>query len=146
MFVRDVMTKDPACCNRDTALRDVARMMVDHDCGEIPVVEKDKRLVGVITDRDIVIRALAEGKDPLQLKAADCMSQSVVTIRPEASVEECAQLMKRNRVRRLPVVDQEGRCCGIVAQADLARKGSEQQAARVVQKVSQPSGMASSVR
>lgn len=85
MQVKDVMTANPACCTAETNLREVAQLMVEHDCGEIPVVaNKDtKKPVGVVTDRDIVCRTVAKGTNPLDLTAADCMSQPCVTVTPD---------------------------------------------------------------
>jgi CBS domain-containing protein len=142
------MSRDVACCTKDTSLMDVARLMRENDCGEIPVMESDasRRLVGVITDRDIVVRTLANGKDPFQMAAGDCMSQPVVTVPADASLEECMRRMRQHQVRRLPVVDRMGQCCGIVAQADLARQAPVHQAGQVVKQVSQPAAMAGASR
>lgn len=147
MQAKDLMTGSPACCTPDTPLRDVARMMVDCNCGEIPVVDSQDsmRPIGAITDRDITCRAVAEGKNPLHMTAKDCMSTPCITIADDASIEECAHLMEDNRIRRVPVVDSRGRCCGIISQADLAKK-MDQVAAEVLRQVSQPSSAPSSVR
>jgi CBS domain-containing protein len=142
MRVKDVMTAAPACCTQHTPLADVARMMRDQDCGAVPVVEADaagQKLVGIVTDRDIVVRGLADGTDPLRLTAGDCMTMVVATVSPEAGVEDCARLMEEHRVRRVPVVDARGDCCGIVAQADLARHTPPKATGEVVREVSQPS-------
>jgi CBS domain-containing protein len=141
MQVQDIMTQNPACCTKDTSLTDVARMMVDNDCGAIPVVESNNspRLVGVITDRDIVCRTLADGKDPFQMAAGDCMSEPVETVRADADVGECARLMKEHQIRRVFVTD-GGRCAGVVAQADLAKEASPHETAGVVKEVSEPAG------
>ena len=140
MQVKDVMTADPACCVSETALREVAQMMVDHDCGEIPVVEnnKTKLPIGVITDRDIVCRAVAKGLNPLDLTVADCMTTPCVTVTPEMSVGKCAWLMEDKKIRRVPVVDADGRCCGIVALADIALRGKAGVTTEVVKEVSEP--------
>jgi CBS domain-containing protein/YHS domain-containing protein len=123
MQVREVMTKSPVCCMPETSLREVARLMVEFNCGEIPVINgRARQLVGVITDRDITVRTLAEGRNPLDLAARDCMTTPVVTVTPETSVEECCQAMEAHKIRRIPVVDEGGGCCGIVAQADVALK------------------------
>ncbi len=147
MQVKNIMTKDPACCTKDTSLTDVARMMVDCDCGAVPVVESDKsgKPVGIITDRDIVCRTLADGKDPFQMAAGDCMSIAVVTVRPDTGVEECADLMADNKIRRVLVVDEAGNCCGIVSQADLAKHADQEDAADLVREVSEPTEAASAV-
>jgi CBS domain-containing protein len=132
------MTGDPICCTRETGLAEVARMMAEHDCGAIPVVEsrEDRRPVGVITDRDITCRAVAMRKNPLEMTAADCMTPSAITIRPETRLEDCEHLMEQKQLRRMLVVDERGRCCGIVAQADIARTASEHDVAEVVREVS----------
>lgn len=145
MLVKDVMTADPACCISETALQEVAQMMVDHDCGEIPVVDdKERRLpIGVITDRDIVCRTVARGINPLDLTVADCMTTPCVTVMPEMSVGSCAWLMEDKKIRRVPVVDADGRCCGIVALADIARLGKTGITGEVVKEVSKPTAAAS---
>src|SRR5436190_24388934 len=103
MQVKEVMTTDPACCAPDTPLPEVAKMMVDNDCGEIPVLE-NKIPIGVITDRDIVCRIVANNINPLESRAADCMSKPIVTVTPDMSIEECSSLLEENRIRRVPVV------------------------------------------
>lgn len=144
MQVKDVMTPDPTCCTADTSLEEVAQMMVDCDCGCIPVVDSEDSLqpIGTVTDRDIAIRTVAQGMNPLEMTAADIMSSPVVTVRPETSIEEVSRLMGDNQVRRVVVVDENGQCCGMVAQADLALDASSQVTAEVVEKVSQPVGAA----
>jgi CBS domain-containing protein len=145
MQAKDIMTESPACCGPDTALPEVARMMVEHDCGEIPVVDKGKKPVGVVTDRDITCRTVAEGKNPRELTAKDCMSSPVVTVTPETSVEDCCKTMEDNQVRRVPVVDESGACCGMVSQADVAQRGSKDETADVVREVSRPTETSSRV-
>jgi CBS domain-containing protein len=147
MQVKEIMTADPACCTSGTTLREVAQMMIDHDCGEIPVVENtDNSLpIGVITDRDIVCRTVAKGLNPLDLTAGDCMTTPCVTVTPEMSVEECCRILEENKIRRVPVVDAGGCCCGIVALADIALHAKKKETAEVVQEVSEPSATASAV-
>jgi CBS domain-containing protein len=117
-------------------------MMVDCDCGEIPVIDtQSRRPIGVITDRDIVCRTIAEGRNPFDLSARDCMTTDVVTISLDKSVDECCELMERHQIRRIPVVDARGACCGIVSQADIARRVSERAVGEVVRDVSKPGGM-----
>lgn len=141
MLIRELMTASPTCCSRGTSLREVAQMMVQEDCGAIPVVEStdDHHIVGVITDRDIVCRAVAEGKNPQEMTAEDCMTGNVITVNPEMTVEECCELMELHQIRRVAVLDHEGVCCGMVAQADIALRASEAAAAEVVREVSHPS-------
>ena len=139
MQVREVMTKGPVCCLPDTSLKDVARLMLEFDCGQIPVVDSDaRRPIGVITDRDITCRAVARGRSPLTLSAKDCMTSPAVTVTPDTSVEECCRLMEERQVRRLPVVDEGGACCGIVSQADLALRMANGVCAYVVREISRP--------
>ena len=138
MLVRDIMTTDVGCCTADTPVREVAILMVERDCGEIPVCDDARRPIGVVTDRDIVRRIVARGDNPRERSAGDCMSEPVITAIPEMSVEECADLMEQHQVRRIPVVDARGRCCGLVAQADIALNASGRQTAEVVERVSQP--------
>jgi CBS domain-containing protein len=139
MTVDKIMTRNPACCTPDTPLREVARMMVEHDCGEIPLVQNPDEaiLLGVVTDRDIVCRLVAQGQNPLELTAQACMSSPVVTVKAGASLDECCQLMEAHQIRRVPVVDADGAICGIVAQADIARHSSRDRTAEVVKEVSE---------
>lgn len=140
MQVKNIMTANPACCTPDTSLTDVARMMQEHDCGAIPVCENNnsKKLVGVVTDRDIVLRTLADGKDPFELAAGDIMTPEVATVRADTDVEECAEIMKDHQVRRLFVTDENGNCVGIVAQADLALSDLDERTGSVVKEISEP--------
>lgn len=126
MQVREVMTSNPACCTPDSTLQEVARMMVENDCGCIPVVndQSNKKPVGTITDRDIAIRTVAAGQNPIPMKAADIMSIDIATIRPNQSLEECLRAMEEKDIRRILVVDEKGNCCGIVAQEDIVRNNN----------------------
>ena len=145
MQVKEVMTANPACCTPDTPLPEVARMMVDNDCGEIPVVEnKESKIpLGVVTDRDIVCRTVAKDNNPLDLTAADCMSKPIVTVSPETPVEECCRIMQEKQIRRVPVVDANGAVRGIVALADIALQARSGVAGEVVKEVSEPGKSAS---
>ena len=147
MQVREIMTPNPVCCTVTTPLKDVARAMVEHDCGEIPIVENhdEKMLVGVVTDRDIVCRLVAQGKNPLELTAESCMSSPVIVVWESTQIEDCAQLMEENQIRRVPVVDGGGACCGIVSQADIAQHASRRITAELVKDVSQPAPTPSKV-
>jgi CBS domain-containing protein len=137
-LARDVMTPDPACCSPGTTLDQVARMMVQHDCGEIPVINSANRPIGVVTDRDIVCRAVAEGKNPAAYPAENVMTRSVVTVAADATLDDVIETMERHKIRRVPVVDETGACAGIIAQADVAVRGRARQAAELVREVSQP--------
>jgi CBS domain-containing protein len=137
MKIQEIMTPNPACCGPETNLREVARLMVDHDCGEIPVV-RDGRPIGVITDRDIAARAVAAGRNPLEMKASDLMSSPVITVSPSTDVDECCETMEEHQIRRVPVIDEHGSCCGMVSQADIAKHASARKTAQVVKEVSRP--------
>src|SRR5262245_34996535 len=147
MLVKEIMTANPVCCTPDTPLREVARLMVEHDCGEIPVIRMngDKTLVGVVTDRDIVCRLIAVGKNPLEATASACMTSPVVEVRESTPVEECARIMEESQIRRVPVVDGGGKVCGIVSQADMAKNASRRIVADLVKDVSEPGTAASRV-
>lgn len=140
--VKEIMTSDPVCCTADTTIGDCARMMCENDVGELPVVESNENPVpvGVVTDRDIVCRSVAKGRNPIEMSVGDCMSTPAITMRDSASVDECCGLMEENQIRRVVVVDDAGRCCGIVSQADIALK-DEGKTAEVVREVSQPAGI-----
>jgi CBS domain-containing protein len=143
MQVREIMTPNPACCTADTSLQEVARMMVDNDCGEIPIVRSrtDRTVIGVVTDRDIVCRLIAAGKDPMDYTAEACMSTPVVAVRESTPLEKCAQIMEESKIRRVPVVDGGGMVCGIVSQADIAKHASRRITAELLRDVSQPGAM-----
>jgi CBS domain-containing protein len=145
MQVRDLMTAEPACCTAETSLPEVARMMVDKDCGEIPVVDNasSKVPIGVVTDRDIVCRTIANGLNPLDLTAADCMSKPTVTVAPDMSLEECCRIMEEKLIRRVPVVDDRGSCVGIIALADIALHTGKNVAGHIVKEVSEPTSSSS---
>lgn len=138
MQVKDIMTEEPACCTPSTGLQEVAKMMVDHDCGCIPVVDGNdsKMPVGMITDRDITCRVVAQGKNPLDLTAGDAMTSTVLSVTADTSLEDCLNLMEDGQVRRIAVVNENGAVCGIVAQADIAGNAGDHATAEVVQEVS----------
>ena len=145
MQVKDVMTPDPACCTPDSTLQRVAEMMVENDCGEIPVDENVASMlpIGVITDRDITCRTVAKGLNPLVMTVADCMTTPCITVMPDTSLDECCRVMEENQIRRVPVVDAGGACCGIVALADIAKYAGKRDTAEVVKEVSEPSSSSS---
>jgi CBS domain-containing protein len=139
MKVANIMTPSPATCHRDTKLQEAARLMKQCDCGAIPVVEEGtNHPIGVITDRDITVRALCEGRNPLEMKVGECMSSPVETISSEASLEECLDKMEASQIRRMIVVDEDGRIAGIVSQADVALYAPDDETAELVHDVSTP--------
>ena len=139
----DIMTGDPACCAPDTPLRAVARLMVQHNCGEVPVVDTDGQLIGVVTDRDIVCRVLTAGKNSLDHTVQDCMSQPAVSVHPDTTITDVMTTMEVHQIRRVPVVDDHERCVGIVAQADLAWAGPQKDVAVLVREVSRDTDVSS---
>jgi CBS domain-containing protein len=140
MTVNDLMTADPAVCTRDSKLTDVARLMVQCDCGEIPVVDNRQamRPIGVVTDRDIVCRVVADERIPAETTAGDCMTSPVVTVTIDTDLDACCDLMEEKQIRRVPVVDERGRLRGILAQSDIARKANRTLTSDLVREVSQP--------
>jgi len=124
MQINDIMTADPACCRSETPLHEVAKLMLERDCGALPVVAGDEQLrtvIGVITDRDIATRHVAARRDPDQAKACDAMTHPAAVVSQFSSIEEGLRLMTFNQVRRLPVVDHAGVLVGMISQADIAR-------------------------
>lgn len=131
MRVREIMTANPTLCSTETRLGEVARLMIEHDCGALPLFQRDRgrQVVGIVTDRDIVCRAVAAGKNIATMNAGQVMTTPAITIGPDDEVEKAVDLMRRRLIRRLPVVDGEGLCVGIVSQADLAQRGPKYLAA-----------------
>ena len=141
-LAHDLMTPDPACCTPHATLDEVAKLMVEHDCGEIPVINSADRPVGVITDRDIVCRVVADGKNPMGYTVETCMTQPVVTVSADDSIDKVLATMEKHRIRRVLVVDEDGCCCGIISQADIARNEPWREVAGLVREVSSESGNA----
>lgn len=143
MKVAEIMERHPTCCTEDDNLVDVARMMKEHDCGAIPVVEDQATLipVGIITDRDIVVRALAADLDPMGTKVEECMTRSLVTVQADEDVEECVRLMEQHQLRRILVVDERGAVTGIVVQAQIAMNVNPTLAGEMIEDISQPPKM-----
>ena len=139
MTVQTVMTANPASCSPTTRLVDVAALMKEFDCGQIPVVAEDGsgKPVGVVTDRDIAMRMVAKGVNPVEAIARDCMSSPCITVSIDTSLASCCEVMEESKIRRVPVVDSSGRLCGIVSLADIARCATPKATAEVVKEVSE---------
>ena len=133
--IRELMTESPRTVSSDATVVEAARVMRDDDFGLVPVVDGD-RLVGTVTDRDIAIRVVAEERDPSSTIVREIASADLVTIDPEQELGEALRLMAQHQVRRLPVVEEDGRLVGIVAQADVARHGDDTQTGLVVEQIS----------
>lgn len=138
--VRDVMADRPRCVSPETPVSDAARLMRSEDVGSLPVLEGE-RLTGVLTDRDIVVRAVAEEKDPRGMPVREVASGELVTIGPDEDLSEALRLMAMHQVRRLPVVDEDDRLVGVVAQADVAMEAKEKDVGQMLEDISQtPTG------
>ena len=133
---RDVMTAEVEFLKEDDTLDLAARRMAELDVGSLPVCSSDDRLIGVVTDRDIVVQAVARGKDPASCRAGDLTEGEAVTIGADDSLDEARRVMAEHQVRRLPVIDGD-RLVGIVSQADVAREGSDDETGEVVQRISE---------
>jgi CBS domain-containing protein len=134
--IKDVMTSDPCTIDADKSVAYAAKMMRDEDVGVAPIVESDK-LVGMLTDRDIAVRVVAEGKDPERVTVREVASKQVVTVDPQQDLDEALRIMAKHQVRRLPVLEEDGRLVGVVAQADVAREGDDKETGQLVQEISQ---------
>jgi CBS domain-containing protein len=140
----DIMTKDPVCCEPRQSVADVARLMKDHDIGSVPVVDnaRSRNLLGIVTDRDLAMKVVAEGRDARNTKIEEVMTRNPVTCRTQDTLESATETMERRQVRRIPVVDDSGRLTGVIAQADVARRSGEPETvAEVVAEISKPSAV-----
>lgn len=133
--IRDAMTSNPRSVDTSSTVIEAARLMKEADVGPIPVVEGD-RLVGIVTDRDIAIRVVAEGRDPQSVTVGEIASKDLVTVDPQQELDEALRLMAQHQVRRLPVVEEDGRLVGILAQADVAQQGDDTKTGQVVEQIS----------
>ena len=133
--VRDVMTSNPCTIDATKDVAYAAKMMKDEDVGVAPIVEGDQ-LVGLLTDRDIAIKVVAEGKDPKTTVVRDVASTNIVTVDPQQDLDEALRLMAKHQVRRLPVVEEDGKVVGILAQADVALSGDDAKTGDVVEQIS----------
>jgi CBS domain-containing protein len=138
--VGDVMTTRPRAVTPQTPLTEVAEVMKSDDVGSVPVVEGE-RLVGIVTDRDIVVRAIAQGKDPRGMPVSEVSTRELVTVGPDDDLSAALELMARYQVRRLAVTGKDERLVGVVSQADVARQAKEKDTGEVVQSISrEPQG------
>lgn len=133
--IQEAMTSNPTTISPSTSAREAAGLLKSENVGSLPIVEDD-RLVGVITDRDLAVRVLAEGRDA-ETPVSEIASTDLVTIDPQQSLEEAARLMAEHQLRRLPVCEEDGRLVGILAQADLAQSGHDSLTGETVQQISQ---------
>jgi CBS domain-containing protein len=138
--IRDIMTKSPVCCTPEMSLTEVALLMERNDCGVIPVVYSyaEKKILGIITDRDIVMRSVAMGINPAAMNVEQCMSYPAVIVKDTISIEECCQIMEEYKLRRVPVIDEKENCCGLVSLADFAIRSQDHLALEMIKNISIP--------
>jgi len=132
--IKEIMTRDVRACEPNATVADAAKVMAQGDVGPVPIVE-DGRLVGIVTERDIVVRVVAEGRDPNATTVKEIASTELVTVSPGDELDEALNLLAKRQVRRLPVVE-GARLVGIVAQADIARLGKDKKTGEVVEEIS----------
>ena len=143
MKAQDIMSKNPTCVTPDTSLVEAARLMKSENIGVVPVVESssNRRLVGMLTDRDIAVRAVAEGRDGATTSVGHIMTSDVRTGTPGDAVSDVMELMGSEQVRRVPIVDERGALVGIIAQADIVLEAKDApRAEKTVERISKPSG------
>ena len=138
--VREVMTDRPRCVAPETLVSEAARLMKSEDVGSLPILDGEK-LIGIVTDRDIVLQAVAEEKDPRGMPVREVASQDLVTVGQDEDLSEALNRMASNQIRRIPVVDEDDRLVGIVSQADVAREAKDKDSGQMLQDISQgPTG------
>lgn len=142
MKAREIMTENPACCTPEDTAQTAARRMVENDCGCLPVVSdvESREIVGVVTDRDLAARGVAEGRAP-DTPVREMMSASPSCCTPDDDIEDVERIMAERQVRRVPVIDDQGCCMGMIAQADLARheqEADDHEVRRTVERISEP--------
>ena len=142
MKCKDVMTKAPTCCVPTDSVNRVAKVMKTEDVGSLPVCEsrENRKLVGIVTDRDLALHVVAEGRDANTTRVQDVMTRDPFTCQPEDDLQDALDAMQTRQVRRIPVVDRGGQLIGIIAQADIAtRAGKPEKTAETVEGISKPS-------
>ena len=143
MKANEIMTSQPVCVTPDTPIQEAARLMKDQNVGMLPVVQTEgsKQLIGVITDRDITVRHVAEGHTSTDCAVSEAMTDSVTTASPDSEVDEVMEIMGREQVRRIPIVDERGELVGVVAQADVVLHAKDDlKAEQTIEEISQPFG------
>jgi CBS domain-containing protein len=138
MKVREVMSPNPVCCVPHNSAQQVAKILCEHNVGSIPVIENEqsRKLIGIITDRDLCCSVIVGGLDPMSTAIANFMTLSPVSCRDGDNLDECERAMQEHQIRRIPVVDGEGRCIGIVSQADLALKEKPEKVSKTLAEIS----------
>ena len=135
--ISEVMSSRPRAVTAQTSVREAAQLMEQEDVGSLPVVDERTRLVGIVTDRDLAVRVLAQGSDPEQTQVGQVASTDIVALTPEHDLDEALKLMAQEQVRRVPIVANENQLVGVVSQADVARVSKEKTTGEVVEAISQ---------
>lgn len=135
MQVQEIITRDPACCGPNSIIQDAARIMADKSVGSVPVLNDAGEPVGIVTDRDICCGAVAKGRTN-ETPVSEVMSTDLLTTTPDEDVSSCCDKMEERQVRRAVVTDNTGKCCGMIAQADIARDADGEETAELVQEIS----------
>jgi CBS domain-containing protein len=140
MKVREIMTPDPVCCTPEDHAQKIAKIMCEQNVGSVPVVldQQSRKLLGMITDRDLCCHIVAAGLDPKTTRIEKFITLNPVTCRDGENLENCERLMQEHQIRRVPIVDAEGRCIGIIAQADLALREKAEKVSKTVAEISKP--------
>ena len=133
--IGSLMTANPASCSPETPIRHVAQLMIDNDCGQIPVVDSNGKPLGVVTDRDIAVRAVAAGAAPTA-RVVEFLSRDALVVRADDDLKAALDLMSSRQVRRLPVVDKDGRLVGVVSLGDLSTRVKEKYAGEALEDIS----------
>jgi CBS domain-containing protein len=138
--VKEIMTSDPVFCTPQDSVTEAAGLMKREDVGSIPIVKdrQTKKLVGIVTDRDLVLKVLAESRDPNNTRVEEVMTRNPVSCREDNDLESCLDAMEKRQIRRMPIVDREDKIVGIIAQADVATRGGEpEKTAELVEEISE---------
>lgn len=140
MTCSQLMTSDPACCVLDDSVVSAAMLMKIHNIGSVPVISDrtERKVAGIVTDRDLTVRVVAEQRDYYRTKVSEVMSTDLVTCRASDDYDEVIAAMAKRQIRRVPVVDKDGRLAGIISQADVARSADPREVAEVVEQISEP--------
>ena len=136
--IAEVMTDRPRAITPETSIREAARLMEEEDVGSLPIVRDGAQLVGIVTDRDITVRAVARGLDPEQTSVTDVASEEVYSLSPDDDLDHALETMARAQVRRVPIVVRENELVGMISQADVARATKDKTTGEVVEAISQP--------
>lgn len=132
MKVQDIMTREVRCCGPEMNLAEAAKLMWDGDCGILPIINQDKRVIGMITDRDICMAVATKGRHPSEITVWETSTGTVYSVKPQDDIHDALKVMAANRVRRLPVVDEDGRLVGLLAVNDVILHAEDEKGKKAV--------------